>query len=337
MAGTAGKTTTTGMLAWLLAETGFDPVMVNGGSVPRWNAVDRVGSVRASSRTGSDAPWVVEVDESDRSLLQFSPVVSVLSNVSRDHFSLDETWELFRAYADQVEDGLFIPPVLKEGLRGVSTRLEVVDASFEIGPRSSAIRWGDESWTCPVPGRHNAENAALAWAVARRWGAKASELADAFLRFPGIERRLHRIPSREGLVVFDDYAHNPAKIGAAWRTAQAFGERVCGIWRPHGFGPLSAMEDDLVKTWSEVMGSTDRLWVLPVFYAGGTATASRDSDHLVERLNESGVAAEWVPDHDAATASMQAAFKDEGDVALVLGARDPYLPDLAARLGNARC
>ena len=89
VAGTAGKTTTTGMLAWLLAETGFDPVMVNGGAVPAWNAPDRVGSVRAASESHSNTPWVVEVDESDRSLLQFTPSVSVLTNVSRDHFGLE--------------------------------------------------------------------------------------------------------------------------------------------------------------------------------------------------------------------------------------------------------
>ena len=82
------------------------------------------------------------------------------------------------------------------------------------------------------------------------------------------------------------------------------------------------------------MGENDRLLVLPVFYAGGTASASRDSNYLVDRLKEKGVSAGWVEDHDTAVDAMRAEFRKQGDVALVLGARDPYLPELAGRLGN---
>ena len=101
VAGTAGKTTTTGMAGWVLEQVGMDPTVVNGGGLVDWAS----GGLPGNARRGGET-WVLEVDESDRSLLEFRPAWSVLTNISQDHFSLEEVRALFREYAGRVTEGV---------------------------------------------------------------------------------------------------------------------------------------------------------------------------------------------------------------------------------------
>ena len=100
VAGTSGKTTVTGLAGWLLEQGGRDPFVVDGGSVVNWSNDSHIGNVRV----GESGLWLVEVDESDRSLLQFSPRWAVITNISQDHFELHEVEELFRRFASQVAE-----------------------------------------------------------------------------------------------------------------------------------------------------------------------------------------------------------------------------------------
>ncbi len=300
--GTCGKSTVTAMLGHVLAECGLDPMCVNGANVPGWE-----GAVRF----GRGAYAVAEVDESDKSLVAFSPYAAVVTNASADHYSKEEMDEVFDAFVRDcpgpVVDGR------KEDCALESLALDV-----------------------PVPGRHNLQNAQLAAAMAIRLGCGMESVRRAIATFRGVERRLQRIlpagRSDGSPAVYDDYAHNPEKLQAMWTTlAEKHPEGICVIWRPHGYGPLKKLMTPLAEMFDATVRPQDKLLLLPVYDAGGTASRDVNSEMLAGLLKAT--KAELVPDLDAAQAWCDA---HRGDYAafVTCGARDPGLPGLARRLAR---
>jgi UDP-N-acetylmuramate--alanine ligase len=331
VAGTAGKTTTTGMVGWTLEQLGADPTVVNGGALVDWADAAHVGNVR---RGGADAPWVVEVDESDRSLLNFHPEWSILTNISQDHFTLAQVQDLFRAYARQVKTGL----VCGAGVAGVlgAQAARVVEAaaeSFRAG-EGFAVEWRGQRLAVRQPGAHNALNALLAAELCAQLGYAPEQIAEALSRFGGIQRRLERVDAGGSVRVVDDYGHNPAKLAAAWAAVSAPENRVLGVWRPHGFGPLRAMLEPLAEAFASVCRPGDRLWLLPVYDAGGTADRSIGSEALAARLKNRGVVAAVADGCDELAETITAEALP-GDTILVMGARDPQLPVFARKIAVA--
>ncbi|MBN1557717.1 MAG: UDP-N-acetylmuramate--alanine ligase, partial [Lentisphaerae bacterium] len=142
--GTSGKSTVTGMIGWLLEQTGADPTVVNGAPLLNW-ADDRApGNVRCG---GARGPWVVEADESDRSLLHFRPTWGVVTNAAADHFSRGETEALFRTFAAQVGEGGCI--------NALNRPRWLREFRPEVGRLESGFRYGGVRFRVPLPGRHN--------------------------------------------------------------------------------------------------------------------------------------------------------------------------------------
>ncbi len=328
VAGTAGKTTTTGMLGWTLAELGADPTVVNGGALVDWADAAHVGNVR---RGGEQAPWVIEVDESDRSLLNFRPAWSILTNISQDHFTLAEVQELFRQYAAQVQAGIVCGAGVAAVLGPQAAKIVEATARPEATPEGCAVVWRGQELVVRQPGAHNALNALLAAELCAQLGHEPARIAEALARFGGIQRRLERVDRGGPVRVVDDYGHNPAKLAAAWRAVSAPGRRVLGAWRPHGFGPLRSMLEPLAEAFASVCRKDDRLWLLPVYDAGGTADRSITSAALAEKLKARGVNVDLAADYEALGAALVRAARP-GDTLLVMGARDPRLPGFAREL-----
>lgn len=304
VAGTCGKSTVTAILGHLLAESGFDPVVVNGAQVVGWDAGGtRVGS----TRKGTGAYAVAEVDESDKSLVAFKPFAAVVTNASADHYSKAEMDAVFDAF-----------------VRGVPG--PVIDGRRTPMVPSAAAR------TIPLPGEHNAVNAECALRMAAALGADPARLAAAIRTFPGVERRLQRVGTCGGAVVYDDYAHNPEKLHAMLATLQAaYPKGVAVVWRPHGYAPLRKMLEALAAMFRATLRPCDELFVLPVYDAGGTTDRSLNSDALVARLNASPVRfVEGLEDAETHLRTHAPAF----GALVVAGARDPGLPVLARRLAG---
>ncbi len=317
VAGTCGKSTTTAMLGTILAAAGFDPGVVNGAEVVAWQTPERSGSVRRGH-----GPWtLVEVDESDRSLLRFHPAHAILTNASADHFPLPETLALFTAFRHQVRGHLV------DGILNDATPPPIIPR-----PWGSQWLWEDQVYRLPLPGAHNAINAWQAARMARALGVDAAQAAEALAGFGGVCRRLERVGvRRDGVPVVDDYAHNTEKLRAVWTTLAAEHPRILALWRPHGYGPLRSMMDALVELFQSICRPDDRLCVLPVYDAGGTADRSVNGDQLVARLVQAGVPAVWLTDPSLALQHLDAQAR-RGDVLAVLGARDPELPRMARHL-----
>jgi len=319
--GTCGKSTVTGMLGWFLEGAGLDPFVVNGAAVTGWDAGGaRIGSVRKG-----EGEWaLIEADESDRSLMTFSPEHAIITNASADHFGLKETLDLFAAFRSKVkgvlieehEDMTLLQEVRQEGWNGFFT-------------------YEDVQYCVPMPGLHNIHNAWHAIRMARALGADATQLAESLARFGGIERRLQRVGYCEKAVVIDDYAHNPEKLAAAWTTlATAFTQGICAVWRPHGFAPLRKMIDDLTLMFARVCRPCDELILMPVYDAGGTADRSVSSADLASRLQGKHVKVNTFNSWDAVESRMRELAHAEKGALVTFGARDPDLPRLAKRLAG---
>jgi UDP-N-acetylmuramate--alanine ligase len=320
VAGTCGKSTVTAILGHLLAECGFDPVVVNGAPIVGW---DRGGRRVGSTRPGGGEWAVAEVDESDKSLTAFSPYAAIVTNASADHYSKEEMDEVFDAFT-----------------AGVSG--PVVDGRREAIVPSALAR------EIPLPGEHNAVNAECALRLARAVGADEAALAAAIRTFPGVERRLQKVGvlhasvsvlraggsvPRDGVfavAIYDDYAHNPEKLAAMWRTlAAAYPKGIAVVWRPHGYGPLRKMLVPLADMFREMKRPQDALFLLPVYDAGGTADRSVNSDALAALVP----GAELVEDLQEAESVLRRRAPAFGAIATA-GARDPGLPVLARRLAG---
>lgn len=291
--GTCGKSTVTAMLGHVLAACGLDPICVNGANVPGWEGAVRFGRGRFA---------VAEVDESDKSLVAFKPYAAIVTNASDDHYSKAEMNDVFDAFVSG------LPGPLVDGRTSAPGEVET-----------------------SIPGRHNRQNAAMALKMALALGCDEKTARDALLSFGGVERRLQKVGVAPA--VYDDYAHNPEKLRAMWTTvAEAHPEGICVVWRPHGYTPLRKMANELATMFAETVRPVDKLLLLPVYDAGGTADRSINSEILVEKLLGR-VAVELVPDLEAAYAWMRA---HRGDYAafVTAGARDPGLPLLARRVAE---
>ncbi|WFB37329.1 Mur ligase domain-containing protein [Kiritimatiellota bacterium B12222] len=313
VAGTSGKTSCTGWLGWTLAACGLDPNVVNGGGILGWKDAQHPGNVRWSS---SGKLWVVEVDESDGSLLKFDPEIALINTLSADHHSLEDTVELFRTFARKVKRTVICGPKVKAYLEGdneITAELIEVSDPVEVN----------------LPGAHNAWNAAAVLAVAEVCGLPREQALRALRSFRGVERRLELCSGvGAGPQVYDDYAHNPEKIAAAIRAVQPENGRLTVLWRPHGFAPLQQNFDAFVDCFATSLREQDKALILPVFYAGGTAPRGIDSGDLVDALHARGCKAVLIEDYPSAWEA------DAEDVLLVMGARDPALPLFAQRMGR---
>jgi len=318
VAGTSGKSTVTGMVGWILEQAGHNPSVVNGAALTNWRADDRVGN----TRKGSDDLWVIEADESDRSLLNYQPEFAVITNMSADHFELTETIELFEQFRNQVQGQCI-------GALDSAHYWESVEPS--VTASSSHFVCEGVVFDLPLPGRHNVEDALHAAMLCRCLGVSLETSAEALRTFKGIHRRLEVVGQTGGITVLDDYGHNPAKIAAAWNAVVPFARRGIVIWRPHGFGPLRVLLDELTDTFAALCGPDDRLLLLPIFDAGGTADRSINANVLADRLVAQGIHASCVASHDEAL-SVATAEAKLGDAIIVMGARDPNLPELARRI-----
>ena len=300
VAGTAGKTTTTGLLGWIFESLGKDPSIYNGAAVLNWKNPPILGNVRK----GQSNLWIIEADESDKSFLHFHPSHSIITNISKDHYELDELNHMFNQFESQTY--------------GTTIR----------GPSDSS----PTDVVVPMLGKHNQENALCAARLCDEMGMDMERVRDAIMHFKGIERRLEVAGTVAGITVIDDYAHNPAKIAASLSAVSEKFGTVHAFWRPHGFTPLAQGLENFTTTftnhWKNNGGS---IYILPVYYAGGTVERKISSEDLVEHLNSAGVPAMLVPDYTVLKNKLEQRAAS-GDAILGMGARDPELPLFAKRL-----
>jgi UDP-N-acetylmuramate--alanine ligase len=329
--GTSGKSTVSGMTFEILRGAGRDPCVITGGDLPALQAEGLIGNACA----GDSELLVVEADESDGSLVRYAPAVGVILNLQRDHKEMDEVAAMFatlRARAREtlvVGDDPNLDPFGGGSLRfGLSARAQVRGQDIAPGAHGSRFRVDEVAFEIPVPGMHNVMNALAAIAACRAVDVPLADMAAPLAGFSGIGRRFQTVGCARGIEVVDDFAHNAEKIAAAIRTAKLRGQRVLAVYQPHGYGPTRFLRNDFVRTFSGELGPEDRLWMLEVFYAGGTATRDFSAAEIIDEIAARGTGAAFAPSRDWLIGRIAEDAKD-GDVVLVMGARDPSLTAFA--------
>jgi UDP-N-acetylmuramate--alanine ligase len=284
VAGAHGKTTTAAMIAFALRETGRDPSWIVGGEVPQLGA-----------NAGAGEGWlVVEGDESDRSVAALRPRIAVVTNIDLDHHATFGS----RAEVEALFDGWLadVPDVVR------GWELEPVDIELA------------------VPGTHNRLNAAAALAALERAGVPGDVAADALARFAGVGRRFERVGEAAGVSVYDDYAHNPAKLAAALATARARAKgRVLVLFQPHLYSRTRHLASELGRELAEA----DVVAVTDVYRAREEPVTGVSGKLVVDALcaTRPGFAPGWTPRLEDG-ARFLARRARPGDLVLTAGAGD---------------
>ena len=341
IAGTSGKSTTTGMLGWILAATGRDPTIMNGAVMKNFVSPD---IPFASARVGQGEAFVSEVDESDGSIALYRPAIAVVNNIALDHKSMDELRILFRDFVakaqvavvnlDNAEAAALKPAnALSFSLNDATASLKggrIAPApdgiAFEVreGARHAAV-------ALKVPGRHNVFNALAALAAARAAGVPLEEAAQALGAFTGIKRRLEAVGTANGITVIDDFAHNPDKIAATLATLHDFPGRLLILFQPHGFGPLRLMKDGFIAVFANELAPGDVLVMPEPVYFGGTVERTVSSQDIVDGVAAAGRQARAFADRSQCGDELLSLAR-AGDRIVVMGARDDTLSTFAAEL-----
>lgn len=347
IAGTSGKTTTTGMTGYMLHRLGQDPTVMNGGVFR--NFLDQ--NPYCCALVGTSGIFVTESDESDGSISLYRPSVAVLTNISLDHKSMDELRALFADYlaqapqavvnADDAEAMQLLQNYKGEAITYglVQPEARLFARNIELRPDGSSCMVHDRKTgqdiflNLSVLGRHNISNALAALGVAVALDLDLHAAANALGSFTGIQRRLEVLGQNRGVTVIDDFAHNPDKISASLSALRSFPGRLLVLFQPHGFGPIRTMRRELVDSFALGLGKGDKLYMPDPFYAGGTVDRSVTSWHLVDDLRARGIDAIAGNNRDSLLPLMMAEART-GDRIVIMGARDDTLADYARALLN---
>ena len=352
VAGTHGKTTTTSLVAAVLASAGLDPTFIVGGVV---------NSVHSNARLGHGEFMVVEADESDASFLHLAPQMAVLTNIDADHLetyggNFDKLKEACLAFLRNLPFyGLAVLCFEDPAVREIAARLRkpAVTYGFAEGVDFRAVevrQAGRESffrvehggrlvgeYRLALPGRYNVLNALAAIAIASRLGLPDAAVARALERFEGIGRRFQVLGEvavgRATVEVVDDYAHHPTELAATWVAARACwpGRRLVVVFQPHRYTRTRDLFDDFVRALSGV----EHLILTGVYAAGETPIAGAGARSLCRALRKPGREPVLIDDLPALGEYLPNMLRG-GDILLTLGAGDigRFARDFANRAGG---
>ena len=314
VAGTHGKTTTTAMLAWALREIGADPAFFVGGEVPG------LGPDGAAANAGwGGGEWVVaEADESDASFLELNPEIAVVTNVEMDHHSrwgsMAELRDAFAQFATSAR-GVVVPAgdeIHVLPLRG---------AKRDFGPLDP----GPDELPLAVPGRHNVLNARAALAAGALAGFDAGAVATALADFPGVHRRLELKGERNGVRIYDDYAHHPTEVRAALTALRDLDpSRLVVAFQPHLYSRTKA----LAEQFGSALALADEAVVLDVYPAreepvGDLAGVSGLDVARAAADRMGGRRVAWAPTLKQAETAL-GSHLDDGTILVTVGAGDVF-------------
>jgi UDP-N-acetylmuramate--alanine ligase len=293
IAGTHGKTTTTGMISQIMIEADLDPSIIVGGTLP---------AIGSNGRAGQSVYFVIEADEYDQMFLGLKPDVAVITNVDYDHPDLypseKDYQRIFEEFLKNIKEGGRLVICRDDPLANRLAR-EAPDPHIEIetygltkadwravdlrvnqlGGIDFVVQRDRESVSLirlRVPGQHNVLNALAAVATTAGLGIEMSTILQALANFGGVGRRFQIVGDVGGVTIIDDYAHHPTEIRATLAAARQRypGRRIWAVWQPHTFSRTKSLLPEFATSFSEA----DRVLILEVFQ-------SRETDNLGLNMN----------------------------------------------------
>lgn len=333
--GTSGKSTTSAMIFDILQHAGLEPSIISGAGL---TSIIREGKI-GNAKVGKGEWLVIEADESDGSIVQYHPEIGLLLNIDKDHQEIDELLQIFSTFRDNTKN-IFITNRSNKLSAGISVKPEndfTTDKFFDSGFKADNFVQNGFEISFEVNGtvvkmntvgKHNMENALAAIAVVSHLGVSVKTAAEALRKYEGIYRRHQIIGEKNGVIVIDDYAHNPAKCAASISACQPVAPKVIAWFQPHGYGPTRFLRSDFVQEIAAVLRPQDEIWMSEIFYAGGSAVKDISANDLIEDIKKLGKNAFFVEDRNQLIDALKPHFTGN-DVLLLMGARDPGLEKFA--------
>jgi UDP-N-acetylmuramate--alanine ligase len=336
VAGAHGKTTTTSLLATVLGEGGLDPTVVIGG---------RLNQYGSSAKLGKGEFMVAEADESDGSFLKLAPTVAIITNIDAEHLDFygDEAhiYDAFAAFAGKVPFyGAVILCMDEASIRALMPRIDKRVITYGFTPQADlraetltitpeGVRFdatfkgeGIGTFTVPLTGRHNAQNAMAAICAGLDLGVDVEVIRTALAAFGGVGRRFERKGEKDGVTVVDDYGHHPTEVKAVLAAArESFPERrLVVVFQPHRYSRTR----DQMATFAQAFHGADALVLMDIYAAGEAPIPGIDAAALLAQVKACGHRdARHEPDRAAVLAHLSATVRP-GDVILTLGAGDVW-------------
>lgn len=343
IAGTSGKTTTTGMTGFILKEAGLDPTINNGGIFRNYVRENPY----STAFVGQGGVFVSEIDESDgiESVCAFEPDIAVLHNITLDHQPMHELRAMFSGFLAKTRTAIIntqdpIVLELAEDFKGEVVTYGAYDADlfatdithYADGVGATIVHRGDKyPLKMKVPGEHNISNALAALLAVQAAGVPLSKAVEILSRFEGIRRRMEVVGTKNDITVMDDFAHNPDKIAATISALKEFPGRLHIFFQPHGFGFLKLLGAELAQTFSDSLSKGDHLYLVEPLYLGGTVERTISSEDVARMIRAHSGFAAVLKDRAEVKAAILGEVK-AGDRIVVMGARDDTLSEFAKEI-----
>ncbi len=329
--GTSGKSTTSAMLFQIMEQGGMQPSIISGAGLVSIIKEGKIGN----AKVGAGEWLIIEADESDGSIVQYTPEAGLLLNVDKDHQEIAELMQIFATFKKNTKE-LFVVNQSNALAKQLSADIK---NDFSVDEHSGAgyiasdfnqhgmfIQFiiNQNLFSLNTVGKHNMENALAATAVAHQLGVSYLDCAEGLKNYEGIYRRHQLLGIKNGVVVIDDYAHNPAKCAASIAACQPIAAKVVAWFQPHGYGPTRFLRPDFVKEIAGTLRPQDEIWMSEIFYAGGTAVKDISANDLINDIKTLNKNAFFVEDRNVFLETVRPHLTDDC-VLLLMGARDPGL------------
>jgi UDP-N-acetylmuramate--alanine ligase len=332
VAGTSGKSTTSGMLAFLMNKIGLEPNFIGGGRVKQFKTNSNPGN----SLVGSSDLLIVEACESDGSIIHYHPFYSIISNLSLDHNPNEKTAEMFEALSRNTKELIIINADdndlslchFDKPIRfSIDTDSEYQAKATEYQPFETIFKVHGVNFKLSLTGKYNLYNALSCIALLSEMGTALKDIAEVLPDFSGLDRRFDIYLNNGKNLVIDDYAHNPHKISCLMESIKKIRHKVCYIFQPHGFGPTRLMKQGYIETFINNLREQDHLILLPIYYAGGTSYKDISSEDLLHEIKAAGKSAEVLHERSLLFNRLK-----EWDNYVIFGARDESLGDFTREI-----
>lgn len=336
--GTSGKSTTSAMLFDILKFAGLNPGIISGAGLISLIKEGKIGN----AETGEGEWLVIEADESDGSIVGYEAEIGVLLNIDKDHKEIDVLMDIFDIFKRNTKSTFIVNQshALAAKLSQKAVNDFAIDSAsaagfvatdFEQQGLNISFNINDVPFSLHTVGKHNMENALAATTVAAQLGVPLQACAAALKNYEGIYRRHQVIGNKNGVLLIDDYAHNPAKCAASIAACQYIAPKVIAWFQPHGYGPTRFLRNDFVHEIAAVLRSEDEIWMSEIFYAGGTAEKNISAHDLIKDLQHLNKAAFFIDNRNDFVSHARSHFT-HNCVLLLMGARDPSLEHFAKQV-----
>ncbi len=290
ISGTHGKTTTTAMTAKVLIDAGLDPTVIVGSFVKEFGS---------NFRKGNSGYLVVEADEFNRHMLNFHPFIAGITNIEADHLDcykdLDDIKEAFAQFFSQSE--------IKIGEEQYQKYITLVPA-------------------LKVPGEHNRKNAALVLAIAETLGIDLEVAKKSLSEFTGTWRRLEKVAEKDGVIIYDDYAHHPTEVRASLQALRELypSNRLIVVFQPHLYSRTKALFNDFINCFD----LADFVYLLPIYFAREAPDPSISSIILANEIKKHKENVLGFETFAETLENVRSLGVKEGDIFITMGAGEAY-------------